>query len=299
MKDDMKNEGTGISARWMGGDLRDGAREINAKMRALEGKIKLRLELTAAAGVSLPRIELLSQRLHLDDFEKKTIIYLIGKTVSPVVRALLESRGGFDRHDASSVGQLLATLCQDFKTQIDYRKYFYKSSKLINHGIISLSSNRYSGAGDLTNQSMQLDRRILDWAVGLDSEINELVEGSDLYEPKVGLSQVVLPRGHIESLLSQCLAYEEFVRFRAEKGFDEVISYGRSLVILLCGKSGTGKTLTANAIANELGKKVLLVDLSILEISSVRKDSGEISDLKGFNCILLYLFYHVYFVSFE
>ena len=26
-----------------------------------------------------------------------------------------------------------------------------------------------------------LDRRVLDWVVGLDSEINELVEGSDLY----------------------------------------------------------------------------------------------------------------------
>ena len=26
-----------------------------------------------------------------------------------------------------------------------------------------------------------MDRRVLDWVVGLDSEINELVEGSDLY----------------------------------------------------------------------------------------------------------------------
>ena len=29
-------------------------------------------------------------------------------------------------------------------------------------------------------------RRVLDWAVGLDSEINELVEGSDLYGEGVG-----------------------------------------------------------------------------------------------------------------
>ena len=33
--------------------------------------------------------------------------------------------------------------------------------------------------------------------VGLDSEINELVEGSDLYEPAVNLSQVILPKGAI------------------------------------------------------------------------------------------------------
>jgi hypothetical protein len=33
-------------------------------------------------------------------------------------------------------------------------------------------------AGDLTDNRIVLDRRVLDNAVGLDSEINELVEGS-------------------------------------------------------------------------------------------------------------------------
>ena len=31
---------------------------------------------------------------------------------------------------------------------------------------------------DLTAQGVNLDRRMLDWAVGLDTEVNELVEGS-------------------------------------------------------------------------------------------------------------------------
>ncbi len=46
------------------------------------------------------------------------------------------------------------------------------------------------GSGDLTDQRCIIDRRVLDWIVGLDSEINEIVEGSDLYEPKVNLKQV-------------------------------------------------------------------------------------------------------------
>jgi hypothetical protein len=51
----------------------------------------------------------------------------------------------------------------------------------------TLENQRQSqkGTGDLTEYRITLDRRVLDWAVGLDSEINELVEGSDLYEPKV------------------------------------------------------------------------------------------------------------------
>lgn len=175
---------------------------------------------------------------------------------------------------------VLPFLCGDFKTQIDYRNYFYKNSKLLQNGIVSLNKNRWhQGTGDLTDQRIALDRRILDWVVGLDSEINELVEGSDLYEPKVNLSQVVLPEGHLRSLLSQCLSYDAFREYRRISGLDNTISYGNSLVILLCGKSGTGKTMTVNAIAKEMKKKVLLVDFGSL---SGRRDGSDLdADLKG------------------
>ena len=58
---------------------------------------------------------------------------------------------------------------------------------------------------------------------------------------------------------------------------------GNSLVILLCGKSGTGKTMTVNAIANELKKKVLLVDFNgLINKSSSSSSSGDLEvDLKG------------------
>lgn len=135
--------------------------------------------------------------------------------------------------------------------------------------------------GDLTENKITLDRRILDWVVGLDSEINELVEGSDLYEPQVNLSQVVLPEGYIDTILSQCSAYDEFQQYKTKVGLSKSLSYGNSLVILLCGKSGTGKTMTVNAIANELKKKVLLVDFNGL-INKKDSSSGDLEvDLKG------------------
>jgi hypothetical protein len=218
---------------------------------------------------SLPRLEVLAERLQLDAFEKRMILLLIGKTVSPVVKALMDSvEQGTGRavDDVLTVGQALAILCQDFKTQVANRRYFYRSGKLLSNGIISLNRSRWhQGSGDLTDQRMTLDRRVLDWVVGLDSEINELVEGSDIYEPKVDLSQVVLPRGHLTTLLQQCRSYADFTRFREScHGLKDKMSYGNGLVILLCGKSGTGKTMTVNAIAKDLGKKVLLVDFSSL-----------------------------------
>ena len=279
MKDDMKKEGTRVH-NWEG-DVKHGKRELQAKLRLLEAKIKVRVDMSAIAP---PRLEVLSSRLKLDAFERKVILFLIGRTVSPVVKVLLESIGdggsrGFS-DDCATVGQCLAILCDDFKTQIDYRNYFYKNSKLLQNGIVSLNKNRWhQGTGDLTDQRIALDRRILDWVVGLDSEINELVEGSDLYVPKVNLSQVVLPEGHLKSLLSQCLNYDAFREYRRKSGLDDTMSYGNSLVILLCGKSGTGKTMTVNAIAKEMKKKVLLVDFGSL---SGRRDGSDLdADLKG------------------
>ena len=55
---------------------------------------------------------------------------------------------------------------------------------------------------------------------------------------QVSLSQVVLPAGHLNSLLEQCQAYDAFRAYRKRKGLEEVLSYGNSLVIMLCGKSG-------------------------------------------------------------
>lgn len=44
------------------------------------------------------------------------------------------------------------------------------------------------GGGDLMDQQVELDRRMLDWIVGLDTEMNELVEGSHLYLPKASFT---------------------------------------------------------------------------------------------------------------
>ena len=37
---------------------------------------------------------------------------------------------------------------------------------------------------------------------------------------------------------------------------DDVITYGAGMVMLFYGPPGTGKTMMANALANQLGKKV-------------------------------------------
>jgi len=281
MKDDMKKEGA--TSRYNSydgaGELKHSRRELVAKLRVQESRVQVRLNKTREANHPVPRLEVMNQRFQLDPFEKKIILLLIGKTVSPIVKTLMETLDTANRlpEDVLTVGQALSILCPDFHTQIAHRRYFYQSGRLLSNAIISLSKSKWHvGTGDLTENRITLDRRILDWVVGLDSEINELVEGSDLYEPVVDLTQVVLPQGYAESILSQCSSYDYFQTYRQEIGLNRSISYGNSLVILLCGKSGTGKTMTVNAIAHELHKKVLLVDFNSL----MNKKDGGGSDLE-------------------
>ena len=45
----------------------------------------------------LPRLEVLAGRLSLDAFEKKMILLLISKTISPVVKTLIDTLDGSNR----------------------------------------------------------------------------------------------------------------------------------------------------------------------------------------------------------
>ena len=92
----------------------------------------------------------------------------------------------------------------------------------------------------------------------------------------------MLPKGQLETLLAQCASYEDFRAYRKAHNLEEKFSYGASLVVLLCGKSGTGKTMTVNAIAKKMSKKVLLVDFASLTAKSGQGGGGDLdADLRG------------------
>eukprot|EP01039_Chlorochromonas_danica_P002363 gene2363-2594_t len=329
MKDDLKKEGTTsrLTNNWGDNmtDIKHSKRELVAKIKLQEHRIEKRLAKTKEQGLPLPRLEEIVERFQLDLFEKGLILLLIGKTVSPIVRTLLETLDAATAQhmtdDVINVGQALAILCHSFNDQIYSRRYFYQNSKLLLNALVTLTKPRWhSGSGDLTENKILLDRRILDYIVGLDSEINELVEGSDLYTPNISLDSVVLPKDYKDLLLSQCKAYDIYVLYKQRllsgsatnnnnnshvsgnngsgssdqaglsteaaaagvKGITEnkkkhVIAYGNSLVILLCGTPGTGKTMTVNAIATELKKKVLLCDFNSLVN---KKDSSQHADIE-------------------
>lgn len=284
VKDQMKEAGT--KQPWdSSAPATAGRRELKAKQRVHDRRTLHRLALTRQANLPLPRLEEIAAKFQLNQFEQNVIVMLIGKTISPVIKNLLDGvdTSPVQRMDESIIiNQILSVFCDTFQEQVAHRVYFYKSSRLLARGLVKLHRGRWHAtAGDLVDQRVELDRRVLDWVVGLDTEMNELVEGSDLYYPKVALDQVVLPEDHKKTILETVESYETFRKFRKKAGFEDSMSYGAGLVLLLCGASGTGKTMTVNAVAHHLKKRVLLVDFPSLQ--GKRQESGgeADADLRG------------------
>ena len=105
-------------------------------------------------------------------------------------------------------------------------------------------------------------------------------------------AELKLPRTQYQQLrqISRMIAAREDVM--GQWGFAEKFSYGNGMSVLFYGAPGTGKTMAAQVLANELGMPLYRVDLSQLiskYIGETQKNIGRIFDeADKCDCILLF-----------
>ena len=83
--------------------------------------------------------------------------------------------------------------------------------------------------------------------------------------PVIGVKQLVLPAAVRRALDIALVHARCSSRLIDDWGLGETIRYGRSIVLMFSGPSGVGKTATAEALAHELGKPILVADYSKIE----------------------------------
>lgn len=80
--------------------------------------------------------------------------------------------------------------------------------------------------------------------------------------PKCSWMDIVLPDEQISQLREICSQVKHRHKVLGTWGFDKKLSRGKGLCSMFSGSSGTGKTMAAEVIANELGMNLYKIDLS-------------------------------------
>lgn len=98
-------------------------------------------------------------------------------------------------------------------------------------------------------------------------------------EPKATWADIVLPKSEIELLRHITSQVRQRSKVYDEWGFRQKMSYGLSVNALFTGESGTGKTMAAEVLANELKLNLYRIDLSAVVSKYIGETEKNLSRL--------------------
>jgi SpoVK/Ycf46/Vps4 family AAA+-type ATPase len=120
----------------------------------------------------------------------------------------------------------------------------------------------------------------------------KLSELAQKITPKYTWPDIVLPADELQQLKEMCNYVKHRYVVYNDWGFDRKVSLGKGLNILFSGPSGTGKTMAAEIIANELKLDCYKIDLSLIVSKYIGETEKNISKIfkeaETSNCILFF-----------
>lgn len=231
------------------------ANRLRSKLSLLENRIKERVETT-------------KNSIMLEDFFKQ---HTLTEKEQMIFLALLKEEYGGSDESIRDMNSLIALISDDDYEKIKHRSLLEESGNLISNGLIDydemltpfggINRNFYIPESILYKISHPVKKEKRQQKIKLDMLIQEQ-EMFELIEPKKSLEDVVLNNKTKKTLDLLLRQVDKNVVDRLKKWGIKDKKKGIDARIIFYGAAGTGKTITALALAKSLKKQVLSFDCS-------------------------------------
>ncbi|MBM4398284.1 MAG: AAA family ATPase, partial [Deltaproteobacteria bacterium] len=235
------------------------ARRLAGEERRLRLAVDRRLAAWRAAH-GPTAFDRLADSAGLDAFERTVLLLAVAAAMSTRFGELFGEVGNFGTSLTPEAAFRFAE--KSFTETIALRAAFGAQGRLVAHDLVAIDVHR--GAlwpDDVLGATLRLTSSAFNHVVG-DARLDDAFLGFSRVEaPLADLDGVVLADDDKRRILNVLEHHDRYLALRREWGLDDVVTYGRGLILLFHGAPGTGKTLTAHAVAKRLGMRVLNVDI--------------------------------------
>jgi SpoVK/Ycf46/Vps4 family AAA+-type ATPase len=210
----------------------------------------------------VPSLDKLCKVRTLDQFERTVLILAAATSFSHRFKDLFGALSREDEPQSLTVEVVFEFMELPLAERVRRRPSFSPRSALVRDDLLTVGScGRLESAENLLSAEIEMPPRTFNYLVGERGLSEEYQEFSSFEQPRATFDQVVIEAEDRHRILAVVDKHEQYLECRKAWGFDDVIRYGRGVVMLFHGKPGTGKTMTAHAIAHRLGKRILNVDI--------------------------------------
>lgn len=232
-----------------------------ASRRAMEDRLRQNIDERCA--VSPPTaLDRLCAALELTTFERLVLLLAAAPCCS---RRFEDIFGMLDKDGAPNTltVEVVFNFAElPFNERIRHRSAFSPSSALVREDLVVVDMRQRTVAPrDLLMADLELTGRAFSFLIGDAGVADELAAFSSVESPLANLDDIVLPAPDRRRILAAVDNHAEYLRLRTAWGLDDVVRYGRGVLLLFHGPPGTGKTMTAHGLAQRMGRRLLNVDV--------------------------------------